>query len=247
MNNKMAEMIENTKVKYFTKQVRKEPESRVLAFSCLHAPYNKKGSREFVKGVYDKYHCNKIVCCGDEVDLHALSYHEHSPDLCSAGDELQLAINEIHRWEETFPKMLLCESNHGSLPYRKAKTAGIPKNMIKNYNDIYGVGRGWKWGDKWEIDGVEYSHQGTSQGGKMPHLDVAIPAGKSSVIGHFHSVFGVDWFANEEKCIFGACCGSLVDRKHLSMAYGKLFKKKPILGCIVVIGGETVIPIRMEL
>jgi hypothetical protein len=223
--NSIADLIEETKVKHFTKQVRKKPETRVLSFSCLHAPYNKKYSLEFVKGVYDEYRCNKIICCGDEVDYHSLSYHEHSPDLPSAGNELDIAKEELQRWHEVFPQMLLCESNHGSLPYRKAKTAGIPKNMIKNYNDIYGVGKGWKWAERWEIDNVEYSHQGTSQGGKIPHLDVAIPAGKSSVIGHFHSVFGADWFANEDKCIFGACCGSLVDRKSLSMAYGKTFKR----------------------
>jgi hypothetical protein len=44
------------------------------------------------------------VFIGDIIDNHASSYHETDPDGMSAGHELRLAIQNIKKWYEAFPK-----------------------------------------------------------------------------------------------------------------------------------------------
>ena len=51
--------------------------------------------------------------CRDEVDYHALSFHNSDPDLDSAGVELERARATIQQLEKLFPKMDLVHSNHG--------------------------------------------------------------------------------------------------------------------------------------
>ena len=164
----------------------------------------------------------------------------------SIGPKADYIRNDLQKWYDKFPKVYCCESNHTSLPYRKAKDAGIPKEMMRDYNEILQAPKGWKWEYQWEINDVLYMHQGT-KGGNTPHLASAIAEMQSVVIGHHHSVLGVDYYANNHTCIFGACAGSGVNRKSLAMAYGSKFPKKPIIGCLIIRNGKEVIPVRMEL
>jgi predicted phosphodiesterase len=39
--------------------------SRVLVFGDTHIPFMRKGYVEFLKSVYKKYRCDKVVCVGD--------------------------------------------------------------------------------------------------------------------------------------------------------------------------------------
>ena len=58
------------------------------------------------------------------------------------GDELRRSMPTIQEVYKMFPVMDIIESNHGSLVWRKAKTNGIPRQYIKSYNDVLGVGEG---------------------------------------------------------------------------------------------------------
>ena len=55
-----------------------------------------------------------VVNIGDELDQHALSFHDTDPDLPSAGDELQISRNYIKQLEKMYPEMVLLHSNHSS-------------------------------------------------------------------------------------------------------------------------------------
>ena len=246
MQNKMAELIENTKVKYFTKQTKSVPESRVLAFSCLHAPFSKNGYFEFINETYKRYHCNTIVNLGDIADFHSISFHPKDPNLPAPSDELGLIREELKKWYSEYPKMMCCESNHESLPHRQAKANGIPKEMIRDLNEILEAPKGWKWKEQWVIDDVIYKHEGTFCG-QQAALNSAKNEMQSMVIGHLHAQFGVMYFANNERCIFGASTGCGVDRRSMALAYGKNFKAKPILGCVIIVNGLEVIPVRWKL
>ena len=61
----------------------------VLVISDLHIPYHHQDAFEFLKALKKKYKPDLIVNIGDELDHHAISMHEHNPDLMSAGDELK--------------------------------------------------------------------------------------------------------------------------------------------------------------
>ena len=67
-----------------------------------------------------------MIFIGDLIDSHGWSYHEHDPDGMSAGDELNLAINQIKDWYHAFPDADVCVGNHDRMHARKMFTAGVP-------------------------------------------------------------------------------------------------------------------------
>ena len=46
-----------------------------------------------------KYKPDKVIHIGDEVDKHAMSFHDSDPDLPSAGDELRMSLPLIKELE----------------------------------------------------------------------------------------------------------------------------------------------------
>ena len=111
--------------------------SSVLVISDLHIPYHHQDSFEFLKALKKKYKPDLVVNIGDELDHHAISMHEHNPDLMSAGDELRKSKHYIKELEKIFPEMKIVHSNHSSLVYRRALKYGLPKDYLKSYNESH--------------------------------------------------------------------------------------------------------------
>jgi len=220
-----------------SKQKELQDNSRILLISDMHIPYHHKDSFEFLSYLKDKYEPTRVISLGDLEDNHSLSYHDSDPDLYSAGHELALARKHIKQLERMFPVMDILESNHGSLAYRKAKTHGFPKHYIKSYNDVLGVGEGWKWHDDLTItlsNGQQcyFHHAKTSD-----VLKLSQTMGMNAVQGHNHNSFDVRYWANPNGLFWGLQIGCLVDNKSLAFAYNKLNLKKPIIGIAVIING----------
>ena len=91
-----------------------EDNSSVLIISDMHIPYQHKDALDFLSDLKAKYKPTRVICMGDELDKHALSFHDSDPNLKSAGDELELSLPTIQELKKLFPKMDLLESNHGS-------------------------------------------------------------------------------------------------------------------------------------
>jgi hypothetical protein len=169
-----------------------------------------------------------------------MSYHEANPSLRSAGDELDAAIGFIKPLHKAFPKMRLCESNHGSLLYRKALTHGIPEKMIKRLEEIYGV-PGWAWHEEIieEIKpgvAVCFRHSfGINIGTALPRQ-----GGVCIVQGHHHGKLNIEYLETPTVRIFGMTVGCLIDNKSLAFAYNRLQQTRPILGCGVIIKGMPI-------
>ena len=212
----------------------------VLIIADTHIPYHVPELMDFLKLLKKKYKPDRIIHIGDEVDKHAMAFHDSDPDLPSAGDELKLSIPVIKELEKMFPKMDLLDSNHGSLVFRRAYKHGIPKAYIKKYNDFLQVGKGWKWHDDLIIDTplgkVYFCH------GKTPDiLKLAQSLGMSCVSGHYHSLMGVRWYGNSLGLYFGLQVGCMIDSKSLAFRYNKVQKARPIIGCSVIYNGLPII------
>lgn len=106
--------------------------SKVLVISDLHIPYHHKDSFNFLKEIKKEFKPDKIVNIGDSLDQHALSFHDSSPDLYSAGHELQKAKEYIKELEDIFPEVIEVDSNHSSLIYRRALKHGLPRAYLKD-------------------------------------------------------------------------------------------------------------------
>ncbi|CAK6604792.1 metallo-phosphoesterase [Klebsiella phage vB_Kpn_K15PH90] len=222
---------------------------RVLVIGDLHEPYTHPDAYDFLRTVRDEYCPDIVVQIGDETDGHAISFHDSSPELDSAGVELEKAKLGLERLHNLFPNLLLCDSNHGSLIYRRAKAHGLPVQFIKKYRDIlfpeHGA-PGWSWGDAWDLNTplgiVRFQHQVSG--------DLLLNAAherKSMVIGHFHGKLDIQYAASSTALYFGAHCGCLIDNKSLAFAYGKLSRSKPILGCMVITDGcPQIIPMLLD-
>jgi len=68
---------------------------RILVISDLHIPYHRKDSFDFLKEIKKQFKPDTIINIGDEIDCHALSFHDSNPDLPSAGHELSIAKEYI--------------------------------------------------------------------------------------------------------------------------------------------------------
>lgn len=207
--------------------------SRVLAIGDKHEPFTHPRYLSFCKAVAKEYKCDTFVDMGDEVDWHAISYHETDPDGLSAGDEYKLAKEHLKAWFAAFPKVRVCISNHGSLVYRKGKTVGLPAVVFKPYKEMWSAPDGWNWDLRFEIDGVQYIH-GMGFSGVNGAITAAKKHRQSTVIGHIHSHGGVLWSASHHDLLFGLNVGCGIDIKAYAFAYGKDFPERPTLGCGVV-------------
>lgn len=213
---------------------------RILVVGDLHAPYTHQDAVAFLKHVRDTYQPDMVVNMGDETDGHAISFHDSDPNLDSAGVELEKAKLLLEQVHDLFPNLLVCDSNHGSLVYRRAKAHGLPVQFIKKYRDIlfpdHGA-PGWSWADAWVLQtplgAVRFQHQVSGD-----FMLNASHERTSLVLGHEHSRFEVQYAASSSALYFGAYAGCLVDKDSMAFAYGRLTRKKPILGCMVITDGS---------
>jgi hypothetical protein len=215
--------------------------SRILFISDMHIPYHHDNTLTFLEMLKRRYDPTRIICLGDELDKHALSFHDSDPDLMSAGDELKAALPVIKELENLFPVMDLIDSNHGSMVFRKAKHHGIPRHYLKSYNDVLKVGKGWVWHPDLTItlpdDQKVYIHHGKSS----EAIKTSQVMGMSHVCGHFHESFGVRYWANPNGLYFAINSGCLINDSSFAYSYNNVNLKRPIIGTSLIIDGVPIL------
>lgn len=217
------------------KEVNRVDNSRILFISDLHIPFHHKDSFAFLRHLKEKYNPTRVICLGDELDKHSLSYHEKDPNLYSPGHELEASLPFIQELAEIFPKMDILESNHGSLVWRKAKTSGIPKQYIKSYNDVLGVDEGWKWYFDLTLDLPDGSRCYVHHGKSSDVLNLSQKMGMSAVQGHYHTRLKVDFWSNPNGLYWGMQCGCLIDDDALAFSYNNVNIQRPTIGTGLII------------
>ena len=210
----------------------------VLVISDMHIPYHHPDALAFLTALKKQFKFDHVVNIGDELDQHAISMHEHNPDLYSAGHELEEAKKHVKALEKIFPRMILVHSNHSSLVYRRALKYGMPKAYLKHYNEFLGVGRGWQWVDDHTITLSDNSRCFFTHGMSADVLKVAQQYGMSTVQGHYHTKFSINYYSNPDALIWGMQVGCLIHQKSMAFDYAKNFKSRFIVGCGVIINGQ---------
>ena len=209
---------------------------RILVISDLHIPYHHKDSFAFLREIKKLYKPDFVVNIGDLLDFHAISMHDHNPDLYSAGDELKQSRIYIKELESLFPEVTEVDSNHSSLVFRRALKYGMSKEFLKGYGDFLGTKK-WKWVDDLTLTMSNKQRCFFTHGRSADVLKVSQTMGMSAVQGHYHTKFLVSWWANPDNLFFAMNVGCLINQKSMAFAYAKNFKTRFILGCSIIIDG----------
>jgi predicted phosphodiesterase len=212
----------------------------ILTISDCHFPYQHKDALRFLKALNDAYSPDLVVSLGDMVDWHSISFHPKSPDLAGPNHELDAIRAQMKVMEAIFPEMIIVGSNHGDLPLRKMKDAGLPTSFLRDYNDIYGVGKKWRFVDDLTIthdQEIIYVAHGISKDAQK----VAAQRGVHHICGHYHTEFRVDYVSNPRNLLWGVNGGCLIDREALAFEYGKLTLDRPIIGTPVIFEGYPIL------
>lgn len=213
----------------------KHDNSRILIISDTHFPFSHPDTLPFLTAIH-KTHCfTRVIHIGDEVDLHATSYHEHDPDLLSAGFELAAAIAALKPLYKLFPVVDVLESNHGALFKRKAKSHGLPSAILRPNREILEAPAGWKWfgeitaklpnGQK-----VYFCHGKSSNA-----LQMSQKMGMCTVNGHFHTQFSIHKWKTLLETNWAMVVGCLIEPKSRAYDYQRNAVVKPIIGCGMIL------------
>jgi hypothetical protein len=224
-------------------------EDVILCVPDLHIPYEHPDALDFIEAVMDEYDPSLVVNLGDMLDFHNISFHDSDPDLYNAGNELAEAQCKIAAWQEIIPEQIIVGSNHGDLPVRKFLNAGLPREFLRSYNDIYGVSEDWKFVQDLTIEtpskhlpDIYIAHSIRKNA-----LSVAQQRGQRFVCGHYHEDFEVRYAGNPNSLIWSVMSGCLIDKKSLAFNYNKLNLNRPILGCTVILYGiPMLIPMILD-
>ena len=202
-----------------------------------------EGYVDFLLDIQHAWDCDRVVHIGDLVDWASISYHPKAPSLKNSEAEFEAAASQVQELYDAFPEADWMIGNHDSLTERQATDLGLPLNVLKDYDQLWGVS-GWTVHPRYSdlvIDGVAYRHGDKGKGGTQPAFANAKNEFQSIVQGHFHAAAGVQYGANMNARYFGMQVGSGVDYRKAAMAYGVKYSNKPILGCGVVVDGQTAV------
>lgn len=217
--------------------IRYPPSSSLLVLGDLHAPFMHRDYPSFVIALSEKYRSDRVACVGDEVDYHAISFHDHDPDSLSPGHELEAAIAQLQPLYKAFPRMDIAESNHGSLVFRKAKHHGMPRQVISPYHDQLRAPPEWRWHFKIEVELSNGSFVDIHHSYGANVLAQSKKRGRSLIQGHHHNEAGEQWWGNDRQEFFAAFTGCGIDDVALAFAYNKNQVERPRLGALIVING----------
>ncbi|HDY90032.1 MAG TPA: metallophosphoesterase [bacterium] len=211
-----------------------------LIITDTHTPYHHKGILEFYKNIHKEYKCNdQIIHLGDLFDFHAISEFTKEPGTPTALDEYNRGFEFTQQLCKIFPKGVLVLGNHDVRPENALKKMGIPPEFLKSWDELLGLGKGWKVEPLYHVI-KEFDVLCEHRGGAGPNgaLNTAIFKRTSFAQGHVHSEAGVHYSANHNSLIFGMNAGSGADNTSLAMCYGKYQKKKGVIGCGIVFNGS---------
>lgn len=217
--------------------------SRILVISDLHAPYQHPDAVDFLDALKKKYQPTRVISVGDETDGHAISYHERDPDLFSHRYELSAAIGALEPVYRLFSDVDVMWSNHGSLIFRQAKTAGLSADVFKPIGEIMRAPKGWVWYDDLTLTLPSGQKVFFCHGKQANALAMSQKIGMCTVNGHYHTQFSIQKWRSPVAVNWAMVVGCLIDTTSRAFHYDRNQILRPVLGCGVIIDSSP----RLEL
>lgn len=214
---------------------KRNPGEVVGIIGDTHIPYVHRKYLSHCRETFEAHGVTRVIHIGDLIDHHALSFHDSEPVLQGAKGERIDARRALEPWYEAFPKMEIIVGNHDRIPARQLKRVGMdPEVYLRTASEIYGFPPGWVEREYVFSNGVHYHHGETAVAdfgyGKDARARMC-----NTVSGHAHGNFGVSYTATDHRLVFGMGVGCGIDVRSMAFAYGKHFRRKPIVGCGVVL------------
>lgn len=211
---------------------------RILLISDMHAPFQHPDTIKFLEALKNKYTPTRVICLGDEIDQHNMSFHDSDPNLPGPADELLMAIAALQPVYKLFPEMDVLDSNHGSMLYRKGKHHGIARKFLREYGEVIDAPKGWKWHHELIIDLPSgnkcFFHHGLSK----DVMKIVMLRGLCVVQGHYHTEFCIGYIGNPAHLLWGMNIGCLIDKQSLAFAYDNANVGRPVIGTGGIIDGQ---------
>lgn len=205
----------------------------ILVIPDLHMPVQHIDAFKFIKWAKHEFKPDRIVCLGDELDYHCLSFHETEMECpYNESQEFEEAKRYFSNFYDLFESMDFLESNHGSMVYRKAKSCRIPRQFLLGYNDVLGAPPSYKWHNELIIKASNGEYIQFEHGHRTPKKSVmkSRAMAMSSVQGHHHNDFSIEYWQNYTTTYFGMTAGCLIDDEKYGFLYNKSNIGRPMLG-----------------
>jgi len=217
-----------------------------LVISDTHSPYHHPDLLPFLDELVDTYAPQHTVHIGDESEIKGVLWHAQHPDMYGPQHEYERTKQFFH--EELFPRfprLLLCESNHGGRYGRMMQAANIPKGVREKLtlNRIWEMPSSWRWAQKHTLRDTVFHHGDKSFGRYTSRARKGF--GYNTVSGHWHAEGGIAWYTNGHgKAQWAAATGCLIDPKSPCFGYTSV---DPVLGTVVIEDGVPIyIPLRTD-
>lgn len=207
-----------------------------LIISDTQIPFHHPDMVRFLRAIAAEIKPHEVYHVGDEFDANTFSRFTRDPDLPAARDEWRLAAKTARQLHEMFPQMRLCNSNHGSRIYKRLQIAGLPEQFLRPLQEIYSV-PGWQWAPGWSIETAYGPARITHGVKKKGAINRARQTGGSRIQGHYHSLFGLEYYDAGEGVRFGMDVGSLVDMSSRAFMYAEEGQYTSMLGCGAIVDG----------
>lgn len=220
----------------------------------LQIPYENEKALTFCAYLKKHYKIpdSNILNVGDEVDaMHGGLYDKDPNAEDSAVHEIKIAREKIKEWAAVFPEMKLCISNHGLRWLKKATLAQIPSMLMRRYEDVFEMPKGWKWQEEWRFENLKHPFRmihGMGYSGRNGHHNAVVDSGMSTCLGHLHSHAGINYIKTmgQKQMLWGMNVGCLIDEDAVAFKYGKYNRQKPCLSAGLIFNqGST--PVLMPL
>jgi predicted phosphodiesterase len=219
--------------------------SIIQVISDPHLPFEHPDLLDFHRSLHQKMKPDAIVCMGDMMDQYALGKWARHPNANSVGDEIAFARAKAKVWFKAFPNLNILIGNHEKRIYKRGLEAGIPEEMLLGIPQLLESPRTVKWFERVVIDNILFFHA-DGYSGQAALINLIQQFRCNVVIGHLHSLFGVQYLNNGHETAWAACFGCGVDPSTYAFQYSKNFKHQPIIGGGVIIDNVPV-PVPMQL
>jgi predicted phosphodiesterase len=214
----------------------------LLFISDTHMPYMHRDALPFLKRVKELVKPERTFHVGDLTDQYVFSSYPKTPEADGVGQEMRKVWGGVRALGSLFPDMIIVSSNHDDRIYKRSRTAGIPKELVRPYNELIKADKfNWKWVNDYTLRLSNKQHLYITHTKGENTLALAKAVAMNVVVGHHHNKHAINFFATPHQSLFAIDTGCLIEDSSYAFAYNKMSIIRPMLGCAAIINGKPLL------